>query len=183
MDPHISHTPHPNNNPPNHPLPLLQTTRLKRTQPLTHQSTQTPQNHSPSDQFLALIDIGTVHPECRLCQYLADRHRQGEMNKVGVCVSGIISLPVASVLLSSGEGTNGGRSKVFGACGYLVSSTYAQTNTTTTTTTTNTALRPRRCPPLRLPRPHYQDHHPPLENSGAAHLRTPKPLPGRALDG
>ena len=47
-------------------------------QPHTPHST----NHSPSDQFLALIDIGTVHPECRLCQYLADRHRRGEMNKV-----------------------------------------------------------------------------------------------------
>ncbi len=35
----------------------------------------------PSDQFLALIDIGTVHPECRLCQYLTDRQRRGEMNK------------------------------------------------------------------------------------------------------
>lgn len=35
----------------------------------------------PSDQFLALIDIGTVHPECRLCQFLADRSRRGEKNK------------------------------------------------------------------------------------------------------
>lgn len=32
----------------------------------------------PSDQFLALIDIGTVGPECRLCLYLADRTRRGE---------------------------------------------------------------------------------------------------------
>ena len=35
----------------------------------------------PSDQFLALIDIGTVDPECRLCLYLADRSRRGEKNK------------------------------------------------------------------------------------------------------
>lgn len=35
----------------------------------------------PTDQFLALIDIGTVDPECRLCLYLADRSRRGEKNK------------------------------------------------------------------------------------------------------
>ncbi len=35
----------------------------------------------PSDQFLALMDIGTVDPECRLCLYLADRSRRWEKNK------------------------------------------------------------------------------------------------------
>lgn len=37
--------------------------------------------NGPSDQFLALIDIGTVDPECRLCLYLADRARRGEKHK------------------------------------------------------------------------------------------------------
>lgn len=35
----------------------------------------------PSDQFLALVDVGTVAPECRLCLYLADRVRRGEAFK------------------------------------------------------------------------------------------------------
>lgn len=35
----------------------------------------------PSDQFLALVDIGTVGPECRLCLHLADRTRRGEKYK------------------------------------------------------------------------------------------------------
>ena len=35
----------------------------------------------PSDQILALIDICTVDPECRLCLYLADRARRGEKHK------------------------------------------------------------------------------------------------------
>jgi glycoprotein 3-alpha-L-fucosyltransferase len=34
--------------------------------------------HGPTDSFLALVDLGIIHPECRLCILLADRQRQRE---------------------------------------------------------------------------------------------------------